>query len=716
MKKTTKSRGKKPRSIMKVMNKYLTKYFKRSKQIFNTSVSNLLIITLVISSLVFLGYSIHTVLAAAPTCNGLAATIYVEDGLIVSDIPADNGDPYMGTLTGDSSADVIVGTSGDDIINASSGNNTICSLGGNDAVTSTSGADWIDAGEGNNMVNAGSGTNTMNTGDGNNIIDSTSGTDTITTGSGNDDIDAGSGTNTINAGDGDNIIKSTSGADTITTGSGNDDINAGSGTNIVNSGSGNDSIDGDGGADTFNAGTGYDFCDAGSGTNVLTNCEVTGSTEGIIIVKEADPESSQVFSFTGSLGSFSLTDDGLSANYFSFSPSNGSKTITEDVPDGWSLTSISCTDPSGGTTVNLDEAEAVIDFDNNEGIVCIFTNEKDPEGKISGYKWNDLDGDGVRDQGENPEPGISDWTINLSGEGDQSTTTNEDGYYEFKNLSDGEYTVCESIPDVIDEWTQTWPTKESGTGCEGSWGYNITISDENSSENNNFGNVQYSSITIEKVTDPEDTNPDNGAGGFEFTVTGENNSVVESRSSVTYENLVAGTYDVQEIVPVGWILDSVSCEYSGSSSISIENGEAVSLVAGDDVACTFSNIKLGSITVLKASQPDGTFEFNLIGETDDGDVEETQSITTKDGDGETTLNNLYPGYYDIRETVLDGWKEPTIECLLNGEEIVDNTDFELPAGGDVTCTFNNTEYGVISGTKLCLPRVSHAEKMVGVTR
>jgi len=62
-------------------------------------------------------------------------------------------------------------------------------------------------------------------------------------------------------------------------------------------------------------------------------------------------------------------------------------------------------------------------------------------GTISGYKWNDLDGDGTWDDGE---PGLSGWEIeayecrtgncnNLEEKG--STTTNSDGYYIFTGLT-----------------------------------------------------------------------------------------------------------------------------------------------------------------------------------------------------------------------------------------------------------------------------------------
>jgi predicted outer membrane repeat protein len=68
-------------------------------------------------------------------------------------------------------------------------------------------------------------------------------------------------------------------------------------------------------------------------------------------------------------------------------------------------------------------------------------------GSINGQKWNDLNGDGVKEAGE---PGLSGWTIyldsNFNGNlepGERSTTTDVDGYYSFTNLIPGVYAVTE---------------------------------------------------------------------------------------------------------------------------------------------------------------------------------------------------------------------------------------------------------------------------------
>ena len=68
-------------------------------------------------------------------------------------------------------------------------------------------------------------------------------------------------------------------------------------------------------------------------------------------------------------------------------------------------------------------------------------------GGIQGQKWNDLDGDGVKEEGE---PRLPDWTIfidtDADGElddGERSTTTDSAGSYFFGDLIPGNYTLAE---------------------------------------------------------------------------------------------------------------------------------------------------------------------------------------------------------------------------------------------------------------------------------
>lgn len=85
-----------------------------------------------------------------------------------------------------------------------------------------------------------------------------------------------------------------------------------------------------------------------------------------------------------------------------------------------------------------------------------------PEGAVvSGMKWNDMNGNGLRDSGE---PGLANWTIwiDLNGNGmndpGESTLTNMNGQFFLFGLQPGTYTVYEELQSG---WIQTYP---GGTG------------------------------------------------------------------------------------------------------------------------------------------------------------------------------------------------------------------------------------------------------------
>ncbi|NET41952.1 SdrD B-like domain-containing protein, partial [Okeania sp. SIO2B3] len=93
----------------------------------------------------------------------------------------------------------------------------------------------------------------------------------------------------------------------------------------------------------------------------------------------------------------------------------------------------------------------------------VYTPEDQEPGSISGYKWNDLDGDGIWDDNEQ---GLEGWTIyideNNNGElddGEMSTVTDGDGYYSFDDLSPGTYTIAEELQPG---WEQTYPGSGDG--------------------------------------------------------------------------------------------------------------------------------------------------------------------------------------------------------------------------------------------------------------
>jgi len=106
-----------------------------------------------------------------------------------------------------------------------------------------------------------------------------------------------------------------------------------------------------------------------------------------------------------------------------------------------------------------------------------------PGSKVSGYKFNDFNGDGFQDIGE---PGLEGWTIyadlDLSGDlsaGDVSAETNADGYYEL-NLSAGTYEIYEVLQTG---WFQSFP------GPWFDWHHSVTVGDGELTHID-FGNCQ----------------------------------------------------------------------------------------------------------------------------------------------------------------------------------------------------------------------------------
>lgn len=203
-------------------------------------------------------------------------------------------------------------------------------------------------------------------------------------------------------------------------------------------------------------------------------CTFTNEKLGTLIIKkDATPNSDENFRFTRSFGSsFELEDDGNDNNggtdetrtFENLAP--GSYTVTEDSKTGWTLSNIVCSDQ---TVPNVQGRSVTVEVGYNETVTCTFRNTE--LGKIRGYKFNDTNGDGNRDTGEEY---LNGWSIfidaNTNGQyddGELTQTTSgqfwffgwqDEGEYEFANLLPGTYSVCE-VPQ--DDWTNSTPLCQS---------------------------------------------------------------------------------------------------------------------------------------------------------------------------------------------------------------------------------------------------------------
>src|SRR5439155_450397 len=132
-------------------------------------------------------------------------------------------------------------------------------------------------------------------------------------------------------------------------------------------------------------------------------------------------------------------------------------------------------------------------------------------GKVTGSKYNDVNGNGSKGAGES---GLAGWTISLTGNGSTiTTTTDASGNFEFDDVSPGNYTVCETFKST---WFQTQPT--SRQVCPDGYGYSITLGLGQAASGNVFGNTQYPVLSITKVADLPSTVSAGDPIGYTITV------------------------------------------------------------------------------------------------------------------------------------------------------------------------------------------------------
>ncbi|MBI3189344.1 MAG: VCBS repeat-containing protein, partial [Ignavibacteriales bacterium] len=183
---------------------------------------------------------------------------------------------------------------------------------------------------------------------------------------------------------------------------------------------------------------------------------------------------------------------------------------------------------------------------------------------ISGVKFNDLDGDGVKDNGE---PGIANWKINITGAQTDSTYTDANGGYSFTALSNGSYTISEESKA---NWVQTFPG--SGTYSLSYTGTSLSGKD--------FGNFKRASISGQKFSDINSDGIKNGAdsGLANWRIRLTKNSVqvdsmlTDESGNYSFTNLIPGTYVVSEELQLNWVQ---TLPPSGSYTLTIISGDSL---------------------------------------------------------------------------------------------------------------------------------------------
>ena len=388
---------------------------------------------------------------------------------------------------------------------------------------------------------------------------------------------------------------------------------------------------------------GGNFFNAAGGACQACDAVAQMQSSGTLVIVKSALNGNGSFDFTSSqLGAFSLTTVNGTAQQTFSNLAPGTYDVSETVPNGWRLDSVTCSDGSNPSNINLAAGEDV---------TCTFQNTK--RDSIVVVK-RAAGGDATFDFASQSLGNFS------------LTTVNGLAQRSFDNLADGVYDLSEIVPAG---WSLTAATCSDGSPV------NRIALDPGETVTCTFDNARQDTIIVEKrAVGGDDRFSFTGSPAIGTFALNTSNGV----ASQSFGGLAAGTYAIAETVPAGWRQTAATCDNGNSPS-------NIQLAPGQTVKCTFDNEKQDTITVIKrAVGGDATFPF----------VSQTLgnfNLKTVKGEAQRSFGNLAPGIYDLSETVPAGWNLSAATCSDGSSP----ASIRLSAGVAVTCTFTNLKQNSI---------------------
>ncbi len=438
------------------------------------------------------------------------------------------------------------------------------------------------------------------------------------------------------------------------------------------------------------------------------------------VINPDDPADDTEFSFTPS-GALGGTDFALGNNQtevFTDVAPGDTLTVTEASQSGWALTSLECTG-AGSQDLTADPLTGVVTGDLGYGadVVCTYVNTRDPSPAYLFVMKNTDPADSSATFDFNATDGAAfDEDFSLGG-----------GDYQGFEVNPGTGTVDYTVSEAgkpgwrlteLDCVKNTDPSDLQGGDLD-TGGVTITLG-EGEVGVCVFENQQLGTLSVDKVTDVA------SAREFDFTATGVTPgtfSLTGGGSPQVYAGIVAGTVitvteDVPTAAPDRWSLSDITCDGTTGPAYDLATGEAsFTMGAGEDVDCTYSDVKVPAATVqiVKAADPaDGT-QFAFAASGDDGGVSPADESFTLAPDGDIAVKTMtvHPAAdgesFRFAEPgpLPAGWNLTDIECV-NGGDVVGSTDFTAAGGhvdvnidpGDtITCTFTDVKDATLTVVK-----------------
>lgn len=432
--------------------------------------------------------------------------------------------------------------------------------------------------------------------------------------------------------------------------------------------------------------TGTWGCDAGKRDNQLMADAVDAGS--ITIVKDAQPNAAQDFHFTlnapNSLdAAFDLDDDSDATlpNSVTYRVPPGTTTAAEvNIPDGWSLTDISCTKAGTETATSVSVVLA-----DDEAVTCTFTNSRTSTLEVDKY-WVI---NGAAPVQEGSEPAVLGLGAQLKVDGaNQPWDTALNGYLQGTSVS-----LNEAVTFGNDLCTWATTTHGSVTEVNGETPADTTLPHSVALT----GGANHATITNEVtcagalVLKKVVTNTNGGTavpGDFTLVASpaggGADLTTAGSTAGHTFTVTAGATYNLSETGgPAHYTLTGIDC---GSGNVT-----SVQVPAGETRTCTFTNHDTpGSLTLVKQLDRNGTGDTTAI-------TSWTLTATATSGGGATISGTTgvsgatKAGTYALTESGPATYTSGTWSCLDGTTPVtVSSGSVAVTMGQNVTCTITNT--------------------------
>ncbi len=302
-------------------------------------------------------------------------------------------------------------------------------------------------------------------------------------------------------------------------------------------------------------------------------------------------------------------------------------------------------------------------------------------GSVSGYVSVDVPGQGKLDPSDPDFEPISGVTIQLldeQGNVVETTSTDNNGFYEFDELRPGTYSIVQVQPNgFLDGADVVGNVAGVQTGIAGDDRFdNVVIGSGESGTQYNFCEHEPASIKGVVYHDRNDNGiQDAGEEGIEGVLIelfdGDGNLIAsvltDADGHYCFEDLIAGEYHVQQTQPEDFIdgRDTLG-QRGGSDPGQVENDVFwVNLEGGDNaVNYNFGELLPASISGFVHTDLDGNCMLdttagenplaNVLIELLDADGNVVDTVET-DANGAYTFGNLRPGTYTLRQVQPDGF-------------------------------------------------------------